>query len=158
MTDHHADRTRPSIRAGVKALGAGSIGNLVEWYDFAIYSASIPVIAHLFFPGGNETAALLSAFAVYGVAFLARPLGGIFWGHLGDKLGRRNVLATIVLLMGASTMAIGLLPSYATAGLLAPILLALCRLLQGFSGGGEFTGATSFITEYAPPHRRGGLP
>jgi MHS family proline/betaine transporter-like MFS transporter len=139
----------------VKALAAGSVGNLVEWYDFAIYSASIPVVAKLFFPSGNETAALLSAFALYGVAFLTRPLGGIFWGHLGDKLGRRNVLATIVLLMGASTMAIGLLPTYPAAGLLAPILLALCRLLQGFSGGGEFTGATSFITEFAPAHRRG---
>jgi MHS family proline/betaine transporter-like MFS transporter len=104
---------------------------------------------------GNPTAALLASFALYGVAFLARPLGGMFWGGLGDRVGRRNVLALVVLLMGASTMAIGLLPTYATIGLLAPILLALLRLLQGFSRGGEFTGSTSFITEYAPAGRRG---
>lgn len=153
MTDHAPGARGP--RSGLQALAAGSIGNFVEWFDFAIYSASIPIIARLFFPPGNDYAALLSAFALYGVAFLARPLGGVVWGNLGDRVGRRNVLATIVLLMGAATMAIGLLPTYATVGLLAPTLLALCRLLQGFSGGGEFTGATSFITEYAPPNRRG---
>ena len=144
-----------SAREALRALSAGSIGNFVEWYDFAIYSYSVPIIATVFFPEGDRTAAILSAFALYGVAFLARPLGGVFWGNLGDKVGRRNTLAAIVLLMGGATMLIGLLPSYAQVGLLAPILLALLRLIQGFSGGGEFTGSTSFITEYAPDNRRG---
>jgi MFS transporter, MHS family, proline/betaine transporter len=127
----------------------------VEWFDFAIYSASIPIIAVLFFPKANPTAALMATFALYGVAFLARPLGGVFWGNLGDRIGRRNVLAVVVLLMGGATMAIGLLPTYASIGVLAPVLLAVLRLVQGFSGAGEFTGSTSFITEYAPAHRRG---
>ncbi len=144
-----------SAREAVRALAAGSIGNFVEWYDFAIYSYSVPIIATLFFPEEDRTAAVLSAFAIYGVAFLARPLGGVFWGNLGDRVGRRNTLAAVVLLMGGGTMLIGLLPTYAQIGLLAPILLAVCRLVQGFSGGGEFTGSTSFITEYAPDNHRG---
>jgi MHS family proline/betaine transporter-like MFS transporter len=144
-----------STGEALRALSAGCVGNFVEWYDFAIYSYSVPIIATVFFPEGNRTAAILSAFALYGVAFLARPLGGVFWGNLGDRVGRRNTLAAIVLLMGGGTMLIGLLPTYAQVGLLAPTLLALLRLVQGFSGGGEFTGSTSFITEYAPEGSRG---
>ncbi len=154
--DHQQEpELRRNVRGGLQALAAGSVGNFVEWYDFAVYSAAIPVVTKLFFPPGNETAALLSAFALYGVAFLARPLGGLFWGSLGDRIGRRSTLATVVLVMGAATMAIGLLPTYATTGLLAPLLLAVCRVIQGFSGGGEFTGSTAFMTEYAPQGRRG---
>ena len=154
-------RGEPPLRStgeALRALSAGCIGNFVEWYDFAIYSYSVPIIATVFFPEGNRTAAILSAFALYGVAFLARPLGGVFWGNLGDRVGRRNTLAAIVLLMGGGTMLIGLLPTYAQVGLLAPALLALLRLVQGFSGGGEFTGSTSFITEYAPEGSRGFTP
>src|SRR5919206_501063 len=84
-----------SVREAIRALTAGSIGNFVEWYDFALYSYSVPVIATVFFPPGDRTAAVLSAFALYGVAFLARPLGGVFWGNLGDRVGRRNTLAVI---------------------------------------------------------------
>jgi MFS transporter, MHS family, proline/betaine transporter len=149
------EHTIRGTREAIGALAAGCVGNFVEWYDFAIYSYSVPIIATVFFPEGNRTAAILSAFALYGVAFLARPLGGAFWGNLGDRVGRRNTLAAIVLLMGGGTMLIGLLPAYAQVGLLAPALLAVLRLVQGFSGGGEFTGSTSFITEYAPEGRRG---
>lgn len=144
-----------STREALRALSAASIGNFVEWYDFAIYSYSVPIIATIFFPPGDRTTAVIAAFALYGVAFLARPLGGVFWGNLGDKVGRRNTLAAVILIMGGATMLIGLLPTYDTIGLLAPTLLAVLRLVQGFSGGGEFTGSTSFITEYAPENRRG---
>jgi len=144
-----------STGEAVRALAAGCVGNFVEWFDFAIYSYSVTIIATLFFPEGNRAAAIIGAFALYGVAFLARPLGGVFWGSLGDRIGRRNTLAVIVLIMGGATMLIGFLPTYQTIGLLAPVLLAACRLVQGFSGGGEFTGSTSFITEYAPEDRRG---
>ncbi len=138
------------MREAIRALVAGCVGNFVEWYDFVIYLYSAPIIATLFFPSGSRTTAILAAFAIWGVAFVARPLGGVFWGNLGDRVGRRNTLAAVVLLMGGGTMLIGLLPTYAQIGLLAPILLAVLRLVQGFSVGGEFTGATSFITEYAP--------
>lgn len=149
-----AGETRSTGEA-IRALAAGCVGNFVEWYDFAIYSYSITIIATLFFPEGNRTAAIIAAFALYGVAFLARPVGGVFWGSLGDRIGRRTTLAVIVLIMGGATMLIGLLPTYGTIGVLAPILLALLRLIQGFSGGGEFTGSTSFISEYAPDDKRG---
>lgn len=139
----------------MRALAAGCVGNFVEWYDFAIYSYSVTIIATLFFPEGNRAAAIIAAFALYGVAFLARPLGGLFWGSLGDRIGRRTTLAVIVLIMGGATMLIGLLPTYGTIGILAPVLLGLLRLVQGFSGGGEFTGSTSFISEYAPEEKRG---
>jgi MFS transporter, MHS family, proline/betaine transporter len=154
-SEARGEGTTWSVREALRALAAGCVGNFVEWYDFAIYSYSVPIIATVFFPPGDRTAAILSAFALYGVAFLARPLGGVFWGNLGDKIGRRNTLAAIVLLMGGGTMLIGMLPTYAQIGLLAPALLAVLRLVQGFSGGGEFTGSTSFITEYAPDNRRG---
>jgi MHS family proline/betaine transporter-like MFS transporter len=143
------------VRGARKAVLAGTIGNVVEWYDFAIYAYSVSVIAALFFPAGNETAALLSTLAIFGVTFLARPLGGVIFGHVGDRVGRRSALAASVLLMGGATVLIGLLPTYGQVGHLAPVLLLVCRLAQGFSLGGEFTGATSFITEYAPENRRG---
>lgn len=144
-----------STKGATKALAAGCVGNFVEWYDFAIYSYSVPIIATLFFPEGNRTSAILGAFVLYGVAFLARPLGGVFWGNVGDRVGRRDALAAIVLIMGGATMLIGLLPTYASIGLLAPILLAVLRLVQGFSSGGEFTGSISLVAEYAPENRRG---
>ncbi len=138
-----------------RQVRAGCVGNFVEWYDFAIYSYSVTIIATLFFPEGNRAAAIIAAFALYGVAFLARPVGGVFWGNLGDRIGRRTTLAVVVLIMGGATMLIGLLPTYGTIGILAPILLAVLRLIQGFSGGGEFTASTSFISEYAPDEKRG---
>ena len=139
----------------IRVLAAGCVGNFVEWYDFAIYSYSVTIIATLFFPEESRVAAIISTFALYGVAFLARPVGGLFWGSLGDRIGRRTTLAVIVLIMGSATMLVGLLPTYGTIGIMAPVLFAALRLIQGFSGGGEFTGSTSFISEYVPEDKRG---
>jgi MFS transporter, MHS family, proline/betaine transporter len=138
-----------------RALVAGAIGNFVEWYDFVIYGAFTPVLAGIFFPSENRTASLLATFAVFGVAFLLRPLGGLVFGHVGDRTGRRNTLAFVVILMSVATAAMGLLPTYAAVGVLAPLLLLIARATQGFSAGGEFGGSAVFMVEYAPPDRRG---
>ncbi|GAA2006903.1 MFS transporter [Brevibacterium samyangense] len=138
-----------------KVLAGGSVGQFIEFYDFALYGLSATVLAQLFFPGDSQLVGLLALFASYGVAFLFRPLGGLYFGALGDRIGRRKVLAITLLLIGAATTAIGLLPTAATIGALAPILLVTCRLLQGFSAGGESVGAPAFVFEHAPVHRRG---
>src|SRR3712207_1464872 len=140
-----------------RAVVGASIGNMVEWFDFAVYGYLATYIAANFFPEGNPTAALLSTFAVFAAAFFVRPLGGLFFGPLGDKIGRQRVLATVIILMSAATFLIGLLPGYATIGIWAPILLVAARLLQGFSAGGEFGGASTFLAEYSPDERRGFL-
>lgn len=134
-------------------VGAG-VGTFIEFYDFAIYALSVPIIAARFFPAGDSGAGLISAFAVYGVAFVVRPLGGVLFGVLGDRYGRRGVLVTVLTLIGVATALIGMLPGYASAGLLAPALLVGLRLLQGLSAGGEVTSATSFALEHAPADRR----
>jgi MHS family proline/betaine transporter-like MFS transporter len=138
-----------------RALRAGTVGNFVEWYEWGIYGFSAATIATQFFPKADPTAALLATFGIYGVGFLMRPLGGVFFGHLGDRLGRRNVLSVVILLMGVGTTIIGLVPTYARIGLFAPLLLLLARVIQGFSAGGEFPGSNSFVLEYAPDARRG---
>lgn len=138
-----------------RAVRGASIGNLVEWYDFAIYGFLATYIAHKFFPAGNDTAALLNTFAVFAAAFLMRPLGGFFFGPLGDRIGRQRVLVLVILLMSGSTFAIGLVPSYDVIGVAAPILLLLLRCLQGFSAGGEYSGGACFLAEYAPDKHRG---
>ncbi|WP_043841410.1 MFS transporter [Amycolatopsis taiwanensis] len=137
-----------------RVLSAASVGQLIEWYDFALYGYAVPTIAHLFFPESSSAAALLSSLAIYGVAFVMRPLGGIVFGRLGDRLGRQVVLAAVLGLAGVSTAAIGVLPTYASIGVFAPLLLLVCRLLQGFSAGGEAIGASSFAVEHAPGNRR----
>ncbi|MDN3460107.1 MFS transporter [Rhodococcus sp. APC 3903] len=137
-----------------KALVAAATGNFVEWFDFTIYGFMAVTLASVFFPPDSGKAALLAIFAVYGSAFIARPLGAVFFGSIGDRLGRRGSLSLAIGLMGVSTAAIGLLPTYAAAGTLAPALLLLCRLIQGFSAGGEFAGAATFVVEHAPPGRR----
>jgi MHS family proline/betaine transporter-like MFS transporter len=136
-------------------LGSAAIGQFVEWYDFVIYAYTASVIATLFFPTDDRVASLLATFAVYAVGFIMRPLGGIVLGHLGDKIGRRSILATVILLMGGSTAAIGLLPTYEQIGVLAPILLVICRLLQGASAGAETAGSNSLVAEHSPQNRRG---
>jgi MHS family proline/betaine transporter-like MFS transporter len=138
-----------------RATTAAGIGNFMEWFDFAIYGFFAPTIGMLFFPGGSPTVQLLAAFAVFGVSFLARPLGGLFYGWLGDRKGRRISLATSVLVMGVSTTLIGLLPTFASVGILAPIALIVLRCAQGFSAGGEWTGSSAYIVEYAPSDKRG---
>ena len=139
----------------LRATVGASIGNLVEWFDFAVYGYLATTLAVVFFPSDNPTASLLSTFAVFAAAFFVRPLGGLFFGPLGDKIGRQRVLATVIILMSLATFAIGLLPGYATIGIWAPLLLVVCRLLQGFSAGGEFGGGATFLAEYSPDERRG---
>ncbi|MET8004504.1 MFS transporter [Nonomuraea glycinis] len=135
-------------------LGAGA-GQFVEFFDFAIYGFSAVSIAEAFFPGQDPVAGLLSVFAAYGVAFVARPLGGLFFGALADRTGRRKVLYATLMCMGVATALIGLLPTHAAAGIMAPVLLVMCRLAQGFSAGGEAVSAPSFVLEHAPYERRG---
>jgi MHS family proline/betaine transporter-like MFS transporter len=138
-----------------QAVRAAAIGNAVEWFDFAIYGFLATYIAAKFFPPGDETAALLSTFAIFAAAFFMRPLGGFFFGPLADRIGRQKVLALVILLMSASTLAIGLIPSYDSIGVLAPILLLLMRCLQGFSAGGEYGSGACFLAEYASDRHRG---
>jgi MFS transporter, MHS family, proline/betaine transporter len=138
-----------------RALVAGSIGNVVEWYDFAVYGAFATAIAATYFPGDDPVAGLSASFAVFTTAFLARPVGALVFGRLGDRVGRRPVLVTVILLMAAATAGIGLLPGRAAIGVLAPLLLVVFRTLQGLSVGGEAAGATAYVVEYAPEGRRG---
>lgn len=149
-----ADSTR-HVALHKKALVAACVGNFIEYYDFVIYGYFASVIARLFFPADNEAASLLLTFAVFAISYASRPLGGLIFGHLGDKYGRKTPLAVAVLLIAASTTVIGLLPTYSSIGLAAPIILTAARLIQGISVGGEYGGATSFIAEYAPRNRRG---
>ncbi|MFH9981032.1 glycine betaine/L-proline transporter ProP [Streptomyces sp. NPDC017179] len=138
-----------------RAVKAASLGNAMEWFDFGIYSYLAVTIGHVFFPSGNGTVQLLSSFATFAVSFLVRPLGGMVFGPMGDKIGRKKVLALTMIMMAIGTFAIGLIPSYASIGFWAPFLLILFRLVQGFSTGGEYGGASTFIAEYAPDRRRG---
>ena len=138
-----------------QSLGAGMIGNVLEWYDFGLYGYLAPMIGVLFFPSSNPIASLIGAYGGFAIGFAVRPIGGAVLGHLGDRIGRQPVLILSVVLMGGATTAIGFLPTYAEIGIWAPILLLLIRLLQGFSVGGEFTGSVSYLIETAPRHRRG---
>jgi MFS transporter, MHS family, proline/betaine transporter len=130
-------------------------GNLVEWYDFAIYGAFATVIARTYFPNTNETTGLLATFAIFASAFLFRPVGAVLFGRRGDRRGRRQVFAAMILLMSLATAGIGILPGEASIGLLAPVLLVALRSAQGLSAGGEASSASAFVIEYAPAHRRG---
>lgn len=136
------------------ALAVG-IGNLMEWFDFAVYGFFATTIGKLFFPNSNAAVSLLSSLAVFGIAFFMRPLGGFVIGSIGDRKGRRWALTMTVAMMGLSTTLLGVLPTYRQAGILAPILLVVMRCLQGFSAGGEWTGSSAFLLEHAPAGRRG---
>ncbi|SFN59369.1 MFS transporter, MHS family, proline/betaine transporter [Pseudonocardia ammonioxydans] len=136
-------------------MGAAAAGNILEWFDFALYGFFAVTIGQLFFPSSSPTASLLAALAVFGVAFVMRPLGGIVLGRLADRAGRRPALTLSVLLMGVSTTLIACLPSHASIGVAAPLLLVALRCVQGFSAGGEYAGATTYLLENAPSHRRG---
>jgi len=139
-----------------KAAASGWIGSALEYYDFFIYAtAASLVFPQLFFPSGNPTVAIVASLATYGVGYVSRPIGAFVLGHWGDTHGRKNVLILCMLLMGVSTMAVGLLPTYQQVGILAPTLLVILRLIQGFAVAGEISGASSMILEHAPFGRRG---
>lgn len=138
-----------------KVIFASSLGTVFEWYDFYLYATLAPFFAGLFFPKGNDTAALLSAFVTYAAGFLVRPFGAIVFGRIGDLVGRKYTFLVTILVMGASTFLVGVLPTYESIGVLAPILLVCLRLLQGLALGGEYGGAATYVAEHAPNHRRG---
>ena len=138
-----------------RVIFASSLGTMFEWYDFYLYATLAPFFAALFFPPGNETAALLSAFATYAAGFLVRPFGALVFGRLGDLVGRKHTFLITIVVMGVSTFAVGLLPTFQTIGWLAPILLVSLRLLQGLALGGEYGGAATFVAEHAPDAQRG---
>jgi MFS transporter, MHS family, proline/betaine transporter len=137
-----------------KTVAAGAIGNVLEWYDFGLFGFFAPVISQLFFPSHDELASLVGTYGVYATGFLMRPLGGVVFGYIGDRMGRKRALELSVLLMAVPTTLMALLPTYAQAGVGASLLLTLFRLLQGLSVGGEYIGSMSFLSEHAPPGRR----
>src|SRR4029077_17046057 len=134
---------------------ASSLGTIFEWYDFYLYAVLAPFFASLFFPAGNDTAALLSAFATYAAGFLIRPFGAIIFGRIGDLVGRKYTFLVTIMVMGSATFLVGLLPTFATIGWLAPILLVSLRLLQGLALGGEYGGAATYVAEHSQPGQRG---
>ncbi|MCM3265639.1 MULTISPECIES: MFS transporter [Streptomyces] len=149
--------TRPGTRRPVRQLLAASVGNAVEWYDWYAYTFLAAYIADAVFPKGtgDSLVPLLSTFAVFAVGFFMRPLGGLVMGAVADRRGRRAALTVTILLMSASSLLVGLTPTYASAGVVAPVVLVLARLLQGLSVGGEFAASTTFLVESAGPGRRG---
>ena len=134
---------------------ASSLGTIFEWYDFYLYAVLAPFFASLVFPAGNDTAALLSAFATYAAGFLVRPFGAIIFGRIGDLVGRKYTFLVTIVVMGSATFLVGLLPTYASIGWLAPILLVSLRLCQGLALGGEYGGAATYVAEHSRPHERG---
>jgi MHS family proline/betaine transporter-like MFS transporter len=151
----------PQIEVGAttvrRAVAASAIGNATEWFDYGVYAYAAVYIGQAFFPSDNPAASTLGSLLVFAVSFIIRPIGGLVWGPLGDRIGRQRVLATTILLMAGATFLVGLLPTYATLGILAPVLLILLRVVQGFSTGGEYGGAATFMAEYAPDRKRGFL-
>jgi MHS family proline/betaine transporter-like MFS transporter len=138
-----------------KIIIAGMLGNGLEWYDYALYAYTTLIISKLFFPAGDDTVHLLATLGIFAVGFIARPFGGIFFGVIGDKFGRRRALVLSIFMMAIPTGCIGLLPTYDQIGIWAPVLLTLIRVLQGLSLGGAFSGSMTFLVEHAPPSQRG---
>ncbi len=158
MSDDSRPKLTPSMKEtkGIwKVIGASSLGTLIEWYDFYIFGSLATVLATQFFPKTNPTAALLSTLATFAAGFIVRPFGALVFGRLGDMIGRKYTFLLTLILMGGSTFAIGLVPSYDSIGFAAPILVLLLRLLQGLALGGEYGGAATYVAEHAPVKRRG---
>lgn len=149
-----ATTSRVDAKTVRKAVAASAMGNAIEWFDYGVYAVAATYIAINFFPSDNGSG-LVWALATFALSFLVRPLGGMFWGPLGDRIGRKGVLALTILLMAAATFLIGCLPNAEQVGLLAPALLIFLRMVQGFSTGGEYGGAATFMAEYAPDKKRG---
>src|SRR5262245_28020419 len=147
------DHKRASRRAAI----AGLLGSLIESYDFYVYSYLVVYTAVLFFRTDDPAIAILASLGVLGVGYIARPLGGVFFGHLGDRIGRRRTLVITVVVMGLATTAIGLLPTFDQIGAFAPILIVLLRLVQGFSAGGELIGSATYVAEHSVEGNRGRL-
>ncbi|ASR89467.1 MULTISPECIES: MFS transporter [Alcaligenes] len=145
----------PAPVSRVRTIVAGSVGNAVEWFDWTIYASFAIFFSSQFFPDGNETTALLASFGIFAVGFFMRPIGGWLLGIFSDRYGRKAALGLTILMMAGGSLIIAVTPTYAAIGLAAPLLLTLARLLQGLSLGGEYASATTFLTEMAPPHRRG---
>lgn len=138
-----------------RVLAAGFIGNILEWYDFAVYGFFAPTIGKLFFPSDDPATSLIASFGAFAAGFLMRPVGALLFGHIGDVLGRQQALTLSVLLMALPTFLVGLLPTHAQMGMAAAGLMVVLRMIQGVSVGGEFTGSIVFLVEHAPPTRRG---
>src|SRR5437660_5007248 len=138
-----------------RVIFASSLGTVFEWYDFYIYATLAPFFATLFFPKGNATAALLASFATYAAGFLVRPFGALVFGRIGDLVGRKYTFLVTILVMGLSTAAVGVLPTYETIGMASPTLLVLLRLAQGLALGGEYGGAATYVAEHSPDEKRG---
>lgn len=156
MTGEHPDMNDRTYKKGLqKSVVAGSIGVLVHWFDWAVYAYMATTIAAVFFPESDATAGLLATFAVFAVSFLVRPVGAIIFGRLGDRIGRKHTLSLVILAMAVATLVLGILPTYSTIGVLAPILLIVTRIVQGLAAGGEFGSAAAFLGEFSPPKRRG---
>ncbi|MFD5598699.1 MFS transporter [Leucobacter sp. NPDC058333] len=149
-----ATRAPVDVKTIRKAVAASAMGNAIEWFDYGVYAVAATYITLNFFPSDNGTGTVWTL-ATFALSFLVRPLGGMFWGPLGDRIGRKGVLAITILMMAASTFLIGCLPSAEQIGLWAPALLILLRMVQGFSTGGEYGGAATFMAEYAPDKKRG---
>ena len=150
-----AESVAASRQSAFRTALAGLIGNVIEWFDFAVYGYFATDIGRQFFPQSSATAQQLLAFTVFALGFVARPIGSVALGVIGDRIGRRTLLTLSVALMGAATLAIGLLPTYEQIGMAAPLLLVMLRLAQGFSVGAEFTGSMVYTTELSAPAARG---
>ncbi|MCF6793674.1 MFS transporter [Corynebacterium pseudokroppenstedtii] len=146
------EHSRTNIR---RSVTSSFIGNFIEWFDYAMYGYLAVVIASVFFPESDSNVGLVLTFGLFAISFLIRPIGAIFWGHIGDRLGRKTTLSRSILLMSGATMCIAFLPGYDHIGILAPLLLLALRLVQGFSAAGEYAGAGTMLTEIAPSGRRG---
>src|SRR6476620_2653207 len=140
----------------MRALGGSAVGSAVEWYDYFLYGTMAGIVfGPLFFPSDNPSVSLMLSFASFALAFLVRPIGGILFSHIGDRIGRKKTLVITLSIMGGSTVLMGFLPNYQTVGIWAPILLTLLRLFQGLSLGGEWGGGLLLAVEYAPKNKRG---
>jgi len=136
-------------------IAASSVGTVIEWYDFYIFGSLAATLSGIFYPSSNATISLLKWLATFAAGFAVRPFGALFFGRIGDLVGRKYAFMITLLIMGGSTAVIGLLPGYGTLGIFAPILLVTLRLLQGLALGGEYGGAAVYVAEHAPDHKRG---